>query len=131
MKHLLQALLSTLTDLKTRPLSYTGICGGVKSRYLDYVPKDVVITLERGDLMLEYTTQKMRELFLTWPPYSGDYVYPVPATSCNTPSEQYKETDKKWEGQYGDLRKDLLEHLIRGVQAELIESIRTSKIGAA
>jgi hypothetical protein len=131
MKHLLQALLSTLTDLKTRPLSYTGICGGVKSRYFDYVPKDVVITLERRDLMLEYNTQKMRELYSTWPPYSGCYVYPVPATSCDLPSEQYNATHNMWEGQYGDLRKDLLEHLIRGVQAELIESIRTSKIGAA
>jgi hypothetical protein len=131
MKNLLQALLSTLTDLKTRPVSYTGICGGVQSRYLDYVPKDVGITRERLDLMQEYNAQKLRELFLTWPPYSGCHAYPVPATSCDSSSEQYSETEFLWEGEYGDLRKDLLEHLIRGVQAELIKSIRTSKIGAA
>jgi hypothetical protein len=131
MKHLLQALLTTLTELRTKPLLLTGICGGVNSRYFDYVPKDVVITRERRDLMREYNTQKMRELFLTWPPYSGDDWYPVPATSCDNAAGEYNATPKKWEGQYGDLRKDLLEHLIRGVQAELIKSIRTSKIGAA
>jgi hypothetical protein len=131
MKNLLQALLTTLTELRTKPLLLTGICGGVSSMYFDNVPEDVAIYPESRALLREYNIRKMKELFLTWPPYSGDPMYPVPATDCGDAGEQYGETDFMWEGQYGDLRKDLLEHLIRGVQAELIKSIHTSKFGEA
>jgi hypothetical protein len=46
----------------------------------------------------------------TWPHYSGDYNFPVPSQSDLDAGSYYLRCDDKWEGNYGDLRRDLCRH---------------------
>jgi hypothetical protein len=58
--------------------------------------------------------------YLTWPRYSGDSDYPVPSTEELTSAiEMYWRSLNKWEGKYGDLRRNLLDHLITEISKEV------------
>lgn len=67
----------------------------------------------------------------SWPKYSGSVVYPVPSvidshiptTVLSSPETMYHSTDLQWEGEYGKLRMELLEHIIK----ELEEMVTTEK----
>jgi hypothetical protein len=53
----------------------------------------------------------LRESYQSWPHYSGNHTYPVPSPEeAWTPKAMYWATHNKWEGEYGDLRRDLCRH---------------------
>lgn len=59
-----------------------------------------------------YSTE-LPALFETWPKYSGDSRFPVPSTYKDWSAEkQFNMTVNMWEGEYGELRVELLDHCI-------------------
>jgi hypothetical protein len=60
---------------------------------------------------------KLDRLFERWPDYSGSRDYPVPsARSDLTAAQAYDMADNLWVGQYGDMRKALLDFCIAEVE---------------
>ena len=56
---------------------------------------------------------ELHALFRTWPKYSGDPDYPVPSANKDwSAQEQYGRVMDMWEGAYGELRIELLDHCI-------------------
>ena len=56
----------------------------------------------------------------SWEKYSKDKEYPVPSTDKNySPLNMYHMTKNIWVGKYGDLRKELLQHLITEITKEI------------
>lgn len=58
-------------------------------------------------------THELHSAFETWDKWSGDHSYPVP--SCDDEFDEnlaYNEQADMYEGDYGELRIDLLRHLI-------------------
>lgn len=56
--------------------------------------------------------------FKSWPKFSGDIHYPVPATVETNAHNQYHLTHNLWIGEYGDLRRELLDHLVEFFRKE-------------
>lgn len=55
----------------------------------------------------------LSSLFRKWPKYSGHESYPVPsATKGKTAKQNYWMRGSKWDGEYGELRFELLEFMI-------------------
>lgn len=60
--------------------------------------------------------------FISWPQYSGHKCYPVPSTSIYMNREEaFYLTENLWEGEYGALRIDLLNHIIEQVRKEMYQ----------
>lgn len=74
-------------------LRYTGICGNIGP-----------LSWDNGE--------QLGALFRSWPKFSGNVVYPVPGVDSMTPSEAFVYIRDVWEGEYGDLRCELLDHCI-------------------
>lgn len=53
----------------------------------------------------------LRTLFKTWPKHSGSGTYPVPSTTGENPGHAY-DTEPRWTGKSGKLRRELLQHCI-------------------
>ena len=105
-------LLGALKALQVSPAEPTmGICGN-----LDYK-----LASELGAKMTDYfileedlgisTYQWVGETSQLWPKWSGHYVMPVP-----TPSLEGWVLTHKWEGEYGELRRELLQFLIEELE---------------
>ena len=76
---------------------------------------------------------RIEEHFKTWEHYSGNFEYPVPATSKVIIEEledrkyspevcslhQYLSKAHKWTGRQGELRRHLIDHLLRCLKEEL------------
>lgn len=61
----------------------------------------------------------LTDLFKTWEKFSGVDAYPVPSTNLNvSPIGAFKK-EPRWEGEYGQLRRELLQHCIDTLEAEL------------
>lgn len=56
-------------------------------------------------------------LFSSWSHFTGDEYYPVPHPDGSKAG--YVDTWNKWTGEYGELRKDLLDHMINTLKEEL------------
>ncbi|NCQ52054.1 hypothetical protein GW796_09200 [archaeon] len=55
-----------------------------------------------------------RKALISWDKFTGDFNYPIPATNKKyNPSEQYNKTKQLWSGKQGELRKELVNHLIK------------------
>lgn len=95
-------LLKALIKTKAAPTN-VGICGNVnkhiQASWLGY-----------GDCLTS--------LFMSWPKYSGNSAYPVPHPDCESDCA-YNATTMMWEGAYGDLRRELLDHCINELEKEL------------
>ena len=60
--------------------------------------------------------------FISWPQYSGHKCYPVPSASIYMNNEEaFYLTENLWEGEYGALRLDLLNHIIEQVRKEVYQ----------
>jgi hypothetical protein len=59
----------------------------------------------------ETCTEELLAAWARWPKASGDPLYPVPSPRL-TPEEWYHLTPDKWAGEYGALRRELLDFLI-------------------
>lgn len=98
-------LLMALYRIKLRPVGKrAGICYSV----------DQVLRHQETD---RYS--KMEQLFVSWPKFSGRMVYPVPSPWGNCPQYEFFESGAlKWSGEYGRLRKELLDYMITSLEAE-------------
>ena len=59
--------------------------------------------------------ERLRTLFVQWPEFSGNHIYPVRAPSGEHPEDYYwdsKDTEGIWKGDYGAARIRLLDFLI-------------------
>ena len=66
------------------------------------------------DNLSEKDRAKIKKLFASWPKFSGDEVYPIPAPRKGSSSHDYYMHDEKlWKGRQLKLRLELLEHMIR------------------
>lgn len=55
----------------------------------------------------------LRMYFETWKHYSGNTIFPVPDPEGNvSPVSIYSSTRNMWVGKYGELRKDLVRHIL-------------------
>lgn len=58
----------------------------------------------------------------TWPANSGNDYYPIRSQEQGYSASEYyskcKEDESHWTGDYGDLRKDLLNHIINEIRKE-------------
>lgn len=106
-----QDLLNALLQIQDKPIDKSaGICYNVeKSMGYD----------SRED---RFKTENILEgLFKSWPLFSGSIVYPVPDPDGFDPGCAFMEASDEdmWEGAYGNLRKELLQHCIDELQKEL------------
>lgn len=108
-------LLKALLKTKAAPTN-VGICGNVsnniQTHYICYC---------------DYLTS----LFMSWPKFSGVSAYPVPHPApypvpypvpypdYESAVQAYNATTMLWEGEYGDLRRELLDHCINELEKEL------------
>lgn len=103
-----------------------GICaavrGYVKAQALK-APKPNWVAADTLDLW--YVEKD--EIIRRWDKFSGDIVYPVPGrrpTSC--PVDTYTNHQRKgtlWRGRQGELRRDLIEHLLQGFEHLLADAV--------
>ena len=97
-----QAVLIALYRVKFTAFKTLGICGEFDYYYL-------------GDAT--YGRFELRRLFRLWPKYSVDIVYPVPGGHVAYRSAAG--TKFMWSGEYGKLRKELLNFMIEQLEKEL------------
>lgn len=82
---------------------YAGICGNIG-------------TVSGGD------KEQLDVLFRSWPKFSGSVVYPVPGVAGMTPGGAFAHIRDVWVGEYGDLRRELLDHCIAELEAQFPET---------
>lgn len=100
-----EGLTLALQHIKDHPDPNNGICFSVREH----------ATVEAFDLWLDVR----RGLFESWPLYSGDPIYPVPGYP--SAGEAYNHCRHYWEGEYGDMRRDLLDFLIQECAARALD----------
>lgn len=108
-----QILLNALMAIKKEPFEpHTGICPNI-----DYATMNIPGTI---DMFIQTV---FKDIAQSWPKYSGDQHYPVPATfSDETPRTAYAFAythEGMWGGEYGTLRKELLDYAISELEKEL------------
>lgn len=54
-------------------------------------------------------TDLFKHLSSDWPHFSGDHCFPVPWPDRSLEPQEAYDRENKWEGEYGDLRRNLLE----------------------
>lgn len=106
-------------ETSTHPYRNIGLC-----KYIEYMKSPNVSHL---------TQVLMREMFKEWPYYSGVESYPIDISLKHkydgfSPCDQYKTMAQYgdtwvWNGEYNDLRRDLLKFLITRLESELKEVI--------
>lgn len=63
----------------------------------------------------------LRALFQTWPKHSGSNMYPVPSTTGISPERAY-DSEPRWTGKSGKLRRELLQHCINECKRRINEA---------
>ena len=111
-KQLLEALKHLRNTLKATPAN-GGICVNVENYIYEHFPQSHHICVD----------EIIGVLARQWPKYSGCDTYPVPA-----PKKYQQKPDPhcwafcylpNWQGEYGDLRRELLDFLIEELENEL------------
>ena len=97
--------LETLFEPDTE-LNY-GICPFLDDVYDDYYT-------DYDPFKYEEYVREIESIFLTWPKNSGVDGYPVPGVDGMSPDNTYYHENHKNKlvGEYGELRKDLIRHVI-------------------
>lgn len=63
-----------------------------------------------------------------WKHFSGSYGFPVPSHRENTtPAEMFWSTKSRWSGEYGKMRCDLLDYLIKEARKKVYNTRRKMK----
>lgn len=102
-----------------------GICNQVSDRIIDAVCPDLSVDTEDAalDEVFGYQEDYQHGIYKSWPGYSGDFIYPVPNPSGADPNYAYYEANKlktMWaDTEYGNARRDLLNHMIKYYETEL------------
>lgn len=69
-------------------------------------------------------SQYVKELFISWPEYSGNIMFPVPSPQGRSPSAEFAlNHDNLWTGEYGASRRRLLDYMIQSVQNDIAETV--------
>lgn len=85
-----------------------GICGAVNNHLFS----DPAVPLHKYDAYIEAVKHVRQALFMSWPHYSGHPHYPVPGPEDAPDPYCAFFTRPKWEGEYGAMRRELLDHCI-------------------
>jgi hypothetical protein len=99
--------------------NHRGICTNIKWLFVG----KKLITTEKEEIEAD----KLYRCFMKWlgnnvsrwSKFSGDNVYPVPAPNNIDPNSSYWKIENKWEGEYGELRKEFLQWCIEQITIEL------------
>lgn len=103
-----------LADGSIKPFDVEcGLCSQIDGVYVDYMT-DAFIA--EWDELIE-----MDDIYKSWDKFSGRHCYPVPAPECEEfttcPEVRYdhylSNNLNMWEGEYGNLRKDLCRHVAK------------------
>lgn len=108
---------NALIDLKNRVKNNEKIDFGICLNVEHYVYKAQNIEFPAG--VYRYVHQVMCDLFRMWPKYSGVVDYPVPDPERDRdidPEDMFWETKDYWVGEYGVLRKELLDFMINEIE---------------
>ncbi|ASD52156.1 hypothetical protein KNT64_gp204 [Pseudomonas phage PspYZU05] len=130
-------MLENLTRLKSQNIAErmdNGICVSIRINkiFSELVDADTELSIvENLHTQIEFLVE---DLFSGWEFHSGDKCYPVPASksdlgkdSCTeNASNMYWSETSCWEGEYGELRNDLLEYSIQKL-TKLVEELRNQK----
>lgn len=82
---------------------HVGICGNIG-------------TVSGGD------EGQLAALFRSWSKFSGNVAYPVPGVDRMGPSKAFFYINNVWVGEYGALRRELLDHCIAELEAQFPET---------
>lgn len=93
-----EALLAALYRVKFTAFKRRGIC---------------------GELSYAIRKKELKRLFALWPKFSGCAVYPVPGSGVAF--SRAVSSKSLWSGEYGRLRKELLNFMIEQLERELAE----------
>ena len=103
-----QDLLQALKDTLENPEPNLAICSNVRYRLFRFPQYKWGIAAE--------VENSLGLLFERWPKFSGDSRYPVPSPKGWPPEDEFSRaavsSDNFWEGEYGALRKELLQFCI-------------------
>lgn len=93
----------------------TGICGIISNG----IHKTPGITFRQAGDISWTITYNMQTAAHDWPHYSGDPIYPIPATTGDDPSfTYYDDTVRRWAGKSRKLRISLLQHWITSIPVD-------------
>ena len=98
------ALLAALYRVKFAAVKQYGICGEFNMYYRGKAAKP---------------GKELKRLFALWPKFSGCAVYPVPGSGVAY--SRAVSSRRLWSGEYGRLRKELLNFMIEQLEKELAE----------
>lgn len=117
----LKTLLSICLQIQRDPVTTTGICSNV-SNALRLIVWDLSEEMQ-GTLQDEFEAL-LTIFFETWPKFSGNIAFPVP--DFRSDWDRYSragvifwECYDYWSGEYGDLRKELLQFMIDSLKLAL------------
>ena len=105
----LQFCLDAALDIKAGNFDKKfGICMNMELKVDDQVPEEC------------YESWRiLKQAFYTWPKFSGDVQFPI-NDPCNEISANHAYVYlPKWEGEYGELRWELLDHVIDFLKKEI------------
>ena len=111
----LQLMLDAALDIKAGNFDKGwGICGNLNNKINNRVGESE----ERYEIILN-SWRILKQAFYTWPKFSGDVQFPI-----NDPCDEISANHAyvylpKWEGEYGELRWELLDHVIDFLKKEI------------
>lgn len=116
-----QDLLQALKEVQKSPHLTSAICTNVRRRLSAQYQRNISQELE----------DTLESLFVKWPKYSGIPSYPIPSVTLGLTALAQFDTvalDRSsfWEGEYGELRKELLQFCIDTLTKELENEEPTS-----
>lgn len=116
-----QDLLQALKEVQKSPHLTSAICTNVRRRLSAQYQRNISQELE----------DTLKSLFVKWPKYSGIPSYPIPSVTLGLTALAQFDTvalDRSsfWEGEYGELRKELLQFCIDTLTKELENEEPTS-----
>ena len=105
----LQFCLNAALDIKAGNFDKRyGICGNMEHKVDDEVPEEC------------YESRRiLKQAFYSWPKFSGDVQFPInDPKGIETVYNAYSYLPK-WTGEYGELRFELLDHIINFLEKEI------------
>ena len=94
---------------------------GILTNLSDKVDNQVEESEERYD-----SWQILKQAFCTWPKFSGDKDYPINDPYNEVSAHRAYGYLPKWVGEYGELRWELLDHIINFIEKEFENATRTA-----
>ena len=110
----LQLMLDAALDIKAGNFDKEyGICGNLSDKVYDEVPEECYDP-----------RQILKQAFYTWPKFSGDVQFPINDPYNEVSAHNAYVQLPKWEGEYGALRFELLDHIINCLKKEIKSATR-------